>query len=223
MITSNVLQRTFRIRCSDSQATCFTINIGEKQFLVTASHLLGNRGTGETIHIEISHRGQWLLVPAEICSISHNGADIAILALEIPISPTHPLPVGAEGLVLGQQVYFCGFTTLALHKPEEKNRMFPLPLVRQGIVSAMEFHDNGLSVFVLDGHNIAGFSGGPVVFKKPNVSDYFLLGVISGYRFQTMPVHHTERATSMYVETNSGLVVAHGLESAVERIESTAT
>ncbi len=39
MITTNIVQRTFRIR-STQEGTCFTIDVDDRQYIVTARHLV---------------------------------------------------------------------------------------------------------------------------------------------------------------------------------------
>ncbi|WP_419932223.1 hypothetical protein [Candidatus Poriferisodalis sp.] len=59
--------------------------------------------------------------------------DAVILAPELQLSPSFDLEPTAGNMVLGQQVYFCGFTNLAPMPHETINRGFPVPVVRQGI------------------------------------------------------------------------------------------
>ncbi len=81
----------------------------------------------------------------------------------------------------------------------------------------MSFED-GRTALVIDGHNIPGFSGGPVVFQPPGSRDFRIAGVVSGYRFERKPVLRDGKDTGFYIEDNSGLVVAHLFKQGVEHV-----
>ena len=51
-------------------------------------------------------------------------------------------------------------------------------------------NDHGASLIFLDGQNNPGFSGGPIVYRDNDKTDftYKLLGVVSGFRFDRSPV-----------------------------------
>ena len=107
MLTSNVLQRTFQIKYAESMGTCFTIDLDGRQYIVTARHVVG--GIQGKDPIEIYHEGVWKTLRTEIAWLSQPDQDIAILSPETQVSPTHPLEPTSAGLILGQDVYFCGY------------------------------------------------------------------------------------------------------------------
>lgn len=55
MITTNVLQRTFRIKYGENTGTCFTIDVDDRQYIATARHVVDGIQRKDTI--EIFHEG----------------------------------------------------------------------------------------------------------------------------------------------------------------------
>ena len=97
----------------------------------------------------------------------------------------------------------------------EFNEGFPLPLVKKAVVSAVMVDGKPL---LLDGHNNAGFSGGPVV-RRWNGNEQSVIAVVSGYRYDRGKVRDENgNETSYTYDTNTGIIVAHNIQHAVELI-----
>ncbi len=220
MITTNVLQRTFQVKYGNATGTCFTIEINNRQYLVTARHVVDGIRQQDTINLY--HEQTWKPLRTTITCISQTEEDIAILVPEIQLSPTYLLEPTATGLALGQDVYFCGYPYGLRTNVGALNRSFPIPLVKKGIVSSVTF-EKGHQIIVIDGHNNPGFSGGPVVFAQPRSSDYKVAGVISGYRVEYEPVLMKRAKTGLEYEYNTGLVIAYGLKNGIEHITKNPT
>ena len=75
-------------------------------------------------------------------------------------------------------------------------------------------------MFYLDGHNNPGFSGGPVVYKMINQSNFRICGVISGYRCQQQPGFISGSPLNIYFNENTGLIISFAIEPAVEIIRN---
>lgn len=217
MITTNVIQRTFHIRVGDSFGTCFTIDVDNKQYLVTAKHLVHN--LTETSVIEIFHERQWKTIGVTLVGHCDGEIDISVLKLNLQISPTHSLEPTPAGLVYGQDVYFLGFPYGIAGKPGSVNRDFPIPFVKKAIVSCV-YVENEIRIDFLDGHNNPGFSGGPVIFKKHNSNNYKVCSVISGYKFDEEPVYQNGNPVPLEVRVNTGIVKAYGIKHAVDLIQA---
>ena len=95
MITTNVIQRTFHIRIGDSVGSCFTIDVGGKQYIVTARHVVAN--LAGTTKISIFHDNQWKEIEVTLVGHCSDEIDISVLATDIQISPTHPLEPSMGG------------------------------------------------------------------------------------------------------------------------------
>jgi S1-C subfamily serine protease len=219
MITTNVLQRTFQMRYGDQFGTCFTIDVSERQYLVTARHVV--EGIHPSDVVQIQHDQTWKDLNTTIAWISVTEADIAILSPEVQISPAHPLVATTASLALGQDVYFCGYPYgLKMEVEHSMNRGFPLPLVKKGVVSSLDFENRSL---IIDGINNPGFSGGPVVFSVAGSNEFRVAGVISGYRINYDPVLLNGKDVGLRHGQNTGLIVAYDLKNGVEHISQNPT
>ena len=217
MLPTNVLQRTFQIKFGENRGTCFTIDVDGRQYIVTAKHVVD--GIQHKDSIGIYHEGIWKILKAEIAWLSQTEQDIAILSPEVQVSPLHPLEPTSAGLVLGQDVYFCGYPYgLKIEVPSDKNRGFPLPLVKKGALAGM-FSDYVL----IDAINNPGFSGGPVVFAARLSNDFKVAGVISGYRIEYDAVLLNGEDIGLRYGYNTGLVLAYDLKRGIEYITQNPT
>lgn len=70
---------------------------------------------------------------------------------------------------------------------------------------------------MVDGINIVGFSGGPVVRTPPGRMP-IIIGVISGYKATQEPVYQQNSKTLLSVQSNTGLMVAYPIDFALEAI-----
>ncbi len=107
------------------------------------------------------------------------------------------------------------------------NRKYPLPLVKMGIVSSMQYEPQlGCSSIILDGHNNPGFSGGPVVFipdghSPGNASQFSVAGVVASYPTYNEPVFdNNQKETNLFIQNNPGLVIVYDIQHAVKLIEA---
>ena len=67
IVTSNVLHRTFLIKWRSSLGTAFTIDYGERQYLITARHNIKGIKTGDPI--EIFHEVNWKLLEVDLVGV----------------------------------------------------------------------------------------------------------------------------------------------------------
>jgi S1-C subfamily serine protease len=218
MITSNVLHRVFRLGVGESTGTCFTIDIEEKQYVVTARHLIEGWEPNQKFHI--FHDNQWKEIELSLVGRCEGEIDIAVLAAPIHLSPALPLPATAGGIVWGQDVYFLGFPYGWYGEIGSMNRNFPMPFVKKAVLSCTYIKDDGVQHFFLDGHNNPGFSGGPVVFKEPNKTEYKVASVISGYRYTNEPVFADGREVPLAYRYNTGIIVSYGIKHALDLINA---
>lgn len=216
-ITNNVLSRTFRIKYGKQIGTCFTIDIDERQYIVTAKHIVLN--VNENDSIRILHQGIWKRLKTSIVWLPKSEEDIAILAPEIQISPTFPLIPSMDGIILSQDLYFCGFPFGLNTEVGKLNQDFPLPFIKKGIVSATETRTDCSTLIYIDGHNNPGFSGGPVVFNDLETNKLKVAGVVSGYYSKSEPVLKMNSPTELMSVQNTGIVIAYALGRGVSHIE----
>ncbi len=211
-VTSNILQRTFSIRCDTSCGTCFTVDIGNKRYLVTARHIAV--GINDKANVEIFHGGQWKLLSAQLVGHGSDNIDISVLAPDQLFGAAHPLEVSTANMILSEDVYFLGFPFGWSSDSADLNAQFPLPLVKKGIISAFSGKD---PFILLDGHNNPGFSGGPVV--RGNKPDQ-VIGVISAYRTERRQVLNESGDEAPYTYyTNTGIIIAYDTRQIEQLIE----
>lgn len=214
MVTSNVIQRTFRIKVHDSCGTGFTIDVDNKQYIVTAKHIVSMlEGRAD---IEIFHDNMWKKIQVTVVGHCDGDIDISVLTTNKQISPKHPLEASSAGMVYGQDVYFLGFPYQG-YSMGQMNRDFPIPFVKKAIVSCFGV-ENG--IYYLDGHNIPGFSGGPVIFKRNNSREYQVCSIISGYKYAKAPVFYNDEATHLESRVNTGIIVTYGIKHAIDLIKA---
>ena len=219
MITHNVIARTFRLRFANAAGTCFAVDVDDLQYLVTAAHLLPAAEHGKDIEIQIYAAGAWRPLRTQVAWLS-DAQDTIILAPETKLAGGAEMIVDSE-IALGQSVYLCGFPSLALPDGKVTNSSFPTPLVRHGTMAGAVL-DNQPEAFIVDGHNLPGFSGGPVVFRPDPTADFRVVGVISRYPtepFAAQPNSNNDGIeANLTVFGNSGLTIAHFLAAGVEHL-----
>ncbi len=213
MITTNVIQRVFQIKLGDSIGTAFAVDHEEKQYLVTARHVVDN--ISNLSQISIYHQKQWKELPVEVVGLASNGIDIAVFSPKMQIAPTYPLPPSAAGLILGQQVFFLGFPLGIIGAGSELNRQFPVPLVKSGVLSGFD-DEKKTKKFFIDGYNNRGFSGGPLIFMPQGEQEYRIAGVISGYLSSVLPLHDSHGNSIGTQPENSGITIAYGIHTVID-------
>ena len=105
--TNNIYQRTFYMKIGENTGTCFTIDVDNRQYIVTAQHIL--KGNNNANLICIRNNKEWCYCPIELVGHSEEDIDISVFAPYKQISPSHPLKTDQAGLTLAQDVYFLGF------------------------------------------------------------------------------------------------------------------
>ena len=227
MITTNVIQRTFHIRFGDSTGTAFAIDRDNRQYLVTARHVVENITSGNSVLI--FHERQWKNTSVEVIGIGAGENDVAVLACPVRLAPSHPLESSSAGLTYGQPVYFLGFPFGWDGGGEQINRDFPIPFVKAGIVSSITFGYS--SRIYIDGHNNKGFSGGPLVYVptgQPS-NDFRVAGVVANYPAPIVeavvdrngrPILGANNQPIAYFKENQGFVVAFDIRHVTELVDA---
>ena len=226
MITSNVIRRTFHVRYGTKAGTAFAIDRGNRQYLLTARHVVPDIVDDDILHI--FHEKQWKAFTVTVVGIGEGGIDVAVLACPVRLAPSLPLEASVAGFTYGQDVYFLGFPFGWDAGGEDINLNFPLPFVKAGIASAITFNDP--AHFYIDAHGNPGFSGGPVVFKNPQggSNEFKVAGVVSNAPTpRRTPVVNsagkpvgTSGGDGAFIAENQGFVVAMGIRHATEIIDA---
>jgi len=215
MVPSNVLQRVFNLRMGAVSGTGFTIEVDNREYLITAKHVIGSSAPSGTI--EIFHDNKWVSGPYRLIQVEPEAVDIAVLALDQQLGAVLPVTLGMKGAFLSETVFFVGFPYGLSIEGGVVNSGYPLPLVKHGIIAAF-FNQEGRP-FIIDVINNPGFSGGPVVIAQ-NPQNPNIIGVVSGYRASVEPVFQQgQKNPDLSVQTNTGLLIAFEIDYAVKAIQ----
>ena len=215
MITTNILRRVFRICHNGKTATCYTIEKGKYQYLISASHIFN--GSTEINEILIYHDEKWKKLSVQLIFNSAQAGDTIIFKLPHDISPRFSIAsFGPKGVLLGTWSYFLGFPYDFMTPSGDINNKFPLPLIKAALISSCNSIEHGISTILLDGHNNAGFSGGPVIWNPHNApQETFIIGTISSY-FSENPITSVTQEKVDLFEVNAGIIKAYWINDLFE-------
>lgn len=214
MVTSNALKRTLHIGFGGQTGTGFLIDIDQRQYLVTARHVVS--GISGASLIAIQHNNVWRDMAVQLVGHATGEVDISVLALPYRIADAGlTLPPDAAGLMIGRDAFFLGFPFGLFGDVGAMNNDYPMPFVKRGLVSSFAHNAQGLDKIFLDGINNPGFSGGPVVFCPAGTSEIKVASVISGYRYDDQPVFDGNQALPLSTRHNTGIVISYGIGYAV--------
>lgn len=211
LIQSYVIQRVLCVQVGNDTGTAFVVENHEKQYIVTARHVVAVAGDDMgPSEILVQRKRQWMPVPVSVVALGEGEKDIAVLAPASPVAVVGAQPVLTGRLAYGQQVRFLGFPFGWVGGGEELTNGYPLPFVNAGIVSAILAPDgpSDATTIYVDAHGNPGFSGGPLVYEPVESQESFgIAGVV------------TDRLVDPSTETHVGFVRAVGIKTALEMIE----
>lgn len=224
----------------------FSIDVDGREYWITAKHILtgaehppyGSVGTKSVSLRLLNPQGggqEWMPVTFSVIDPGPD-VDIVVLAPPQPLlsNPLPSVPADSDGMLLGGECEFLGFPYGGGWRARFANgQSFWMPFIKHCFVSAIG--DGG--IYVLDGINNAGFSGGPVVFRTG--AEQKIMAVVSGYRSEPAEVifssstsradtgrRNTHPSTTSptpqpkgTVNVNSGFIVAYGIQFATEAIK----
>jgi len=216
-LTANVWTRVFFLKVGSNAGTAFTVERGGKQYLVTAKHLVSGLPSRDAA-IQIFKDQSWDDHIVSIVYPQNPDVDMAVLTSRKAFPGTLELEPTMEGIMLSQDVFFLGFphgmTTVSVWGG------YPLPLVKRGIISALDYKDKSRIIIYVDGFNNPGFSGGPIVFSVGNTNKFRIAGVVSGYRYEKDKVYMGPNITDYAVLSNTGILIGHSIQHAVEVMDT---
>jgi len=166
-IPSGMLYSVCPFKYKTEAGTCFVINIDNRQYIITARHLVPDIKKGDSVQLYFNQN--WNNFIIEPLFPKNAKTDIAALAADHQITPLLDIPVSSESIIIGQDVFFLGFP-YGLHTPIKDPTTHiteTIPFVKKAIFSANDPSPESGHIYYLDGHNNPGFSGGPVIFYKP--------------------------------------------------------
>jgi len=237
--TRNVLTRITIIQSEHGYGTAFSIDVDQREYWITAKHILTGAKhppygsiTAKTATVRLldstSQQERWLTAHFSVLDAGKD-VDIVVLASSAPLlqNPLPSVKTTIEGTTLGDDCEFLGF-------PSATGSAWPInlgdgspyfmPFVKHCFVSSLPLP--GSPVFILDGVNNPGFSGGPVIYRTGPSQQ--IIGVISGIvtePAQVIPslggsksVSKAKHAPKARIDANTGFIVAYTIDTALDTI-----
>lgn len=252
MPTTDILSRVFMIETQFGRGTIFTIDVDNREYWITAKHMFTGAEhspygsiTTPSVPFKIldaSAPGEKWLEENFTVLETENNVDIVVLAPPslIIAHPLRNLPADSGGAFLGGDCEFLGFPYGGGWHTIFDGKPIWLPFVKHCTVSAILINSNGTGitkamgdedrrVWILDGINNGGFSGGPVFFRTG--TEQKIMAVISGYVLEPTEVINSGSKMSAptiaeeqlpgptpkgKVNVNSGFIVAFDISYAVQ-------
>jgi S1-C subfamily serine protease len=224
-----ILSRVYPIKIGTEFGSCFVIDIDDKQYIITAKHLLPKVKSGDSIEVYIA--GEWRTLFVKPILPKNEKTDVIALAADKLVAPKMAINIGLGGIFVGQDVFFLGYPFGLASQSDDPSSVF-IPFIKKGILSAIDSRSSSGHVLYVDGHNNPGFSGGPVIFANYKEKEtLYVAGVISGYRHQETkvievvekpPVTSFEEKKNIirFVLENTGIVIAYSIDVIVKEIRA---
>ncbi len=201
--TNNILFRTLMIKYKNEAGTMFSINVDDREYWLTAKHILTGRKSGpagefsdKTVSLDvldpIGDAIKWNSVQFAVIDPGKD-IDIVVLVPNIKLQDVGiPSLKVSSSMGIGQECSFLGFpfanTWTATFSNSTQSTQYKMPFIKHCYISGIVRQP--AAILVLDGINNPGFSGGPVLYQTG--PSQVVLGVISGYRNEPGEVHSIE-------------------------------
>ena len=228
--TTHILHKIFHIKQGDGVGTGFIIELDNREYLITARHVVPNQARG----VKIYHKETWEALP--VVGIYHHPAniDVAAIAINRQIAPRCPTYNDSSGTSLGEDVMMVGFPSSIHHSCSDSNFGYPIPFVKTGVVSSLVTQD-GIRQWYFDGHNHSGFSGSPIIAnQRPSADpnpDVKIIGIETGYSLDSTCTSSELRSPPDQVNgypvalnhvhiTNTGFVIGVDIKHAIEIVQT---
>ncbi|MBA3676577.1 MAG: trypsin-like peptidase domain-containing protein [Sphingosinicella sp.] len=216
MIPIDKLECVVRFDAGQGTGSAFTLEVDNKQYLITARHLVGETKNPTEIRLWLFDR--WHEIEVKLVGTGTDQfppeSDFAVFACQERIT-TFSQTATRGSFYLSQDVYFLGYPynnmTDGLWSPN-----LAFPLVKKAIVSGVMKTSIKPGLLVLDGHNNPGFSGGPVLAQSPEDQQIRVIGIVSGYKTDLMPIDGKDE---LWVEVNAGIIYATPMAQILDAIE----
>ncbi len=210
LVSTPILDRTFHISYKGKSGTCFAVDINNRQYFITARHLLDDMSI-QSIQVEHGDNFEpWSITMVGIGT--SNDIDISVFTATTALFyPAVDFDLSSNGLVLTQDVFILGFPYNLKNRCLITNGFYA-PLVKKGILAG-SYDQNS---FYIDVMNNVGFSGGPVYTTDMRTKKMKIIGVISGF----LRGNELSTPTGQTVFENSGIARVIDIKCAVDLINS---
>jgi S1-C subfamily serine protease len=227
-VPGNVIGRVFEIRFDGGVGTGFIADYEDRQYIITANHVVASAGSRAEIEFRAPADSQWHRLKVSILHGSDACADVAVLIPSVSkLTDAETVLIGnASNYAISQEAYFLGFPYGLYTSFADSTQAGPLikHAYVSAVVSCAAVEPGGSSkdrLILLDGLNNPGFSGGPVVAPDifaPN-HPFKFIGIVRGYRPENVPVTtNGQPDLTSTVATNTGIVVVIPMDRAIDLI-----
>ena len=214
MLSIDIIQNIFPIKNGKKTGTCFAINHGANQYLITAKHIINNINTGDCLEFLFSG----IHTRANVKIIGHHPtADISIFTIDHDTGLTG-LEYYTNKIKPGQEAYFIGFPTgTGSRKSNKHPKKYPQARIKKATISEL-FHSDTDNYLLLNGKINPGFSGGPVILKDSSEKKFKVIAIISGSKRSKESVQHKEKVKPISLRNRTGITLAYSVGNVVERM-----
>ena len=220
-----ILRQTFQVQTAAGAGTAFTIEVDERQYIVTAQHVLGS-ASPEMVEMQSSTAG-WRPVPVSVIAMAGPPVDVAVLATNSALGSRSTVPVGVGTVSYGQAVRFLGYPFGLDFTPISGVRTAPLPFIKAGILSALRPVPNeaGLLELFVDAAGNPGFSGGPLVLPRCSTTNgdgtvWHIAGVVTSGVTRRVPLKDVSGADVGFVDVDAGILRATSIDAVTRMIKA---
>lgn len=215
MVPMEIIDRTFCLSLGDHTGTAFTIDVGGRQYVVTARHVVAGIIGQATVGLKLIDG--WRSLDVALVGHAEGEIDVSVLTAKVILTdPGMAIPVSPGNFYLGQDVYFAGFP-LGFYS-QNIDSPFPSPLVKRAIISG-KAGPGFDKPWLLDGHNNGGFSGGPVFARNGPTGTFSILAIISSYFLEDSDITDAVGEPTVYkAASNAGIIAAYSIQHALELI-----
>jgi len=217
-LTENIFRQVYLVQYGNTYGSSFIIDINNKEFLITAAHLFPNISNNSELEITIYDENKSDKNKIRLYKHSDPSIDIAVIVLPKPIKKMKPLITGGS-IETGQNLLFLGYPILngqlfATQDPTFGIRALVKKAMLAGVVKKNDYY-----LMLLDGHNNSGFSGGPVIGYDKKTDKNVIVGVISGYIYETKKVYDDNKSPTLNYDDNSGIILSYSIDLAYRIID----
>lgn len=209
-----------RINFNQQIGSATLLRLFDKTYVCTAAHVISGAHVGDNLGVELN--SGWAYSQVEEIHLSSTGLDVAFIALSEISEGGLPKDRLDQSIVIGQPVMYCGYPLNMSTNIPGLGLSHPVPLFRQGLVSG-RISESGIELFLVDGFNNAGFSGGPIFKNGERAGEPKLFAIVSGFKFDApspvlkrLPNGEFETAGDYWVRPNSGFVISIGINDALK-------
>ena len=222
-VPEEILRQTFQIRTAAGMGTAFTVEVDDRQYIVTAQHVLGS-ASPKIVEMQTSPAG-WRQVPVTVIAMAGPPVDVAVLATNSVLGSRSRVPVGVGTVGYGEAVRFLGYPFGLEFAPIPGVRTAPLPFIKAGILSGLRPVPNAAGLFELfvDATGNPGFSGGPLILPRRSTKDgerivWHIAGVVTSGVTYRVSLKDMSEAVVGFVNVDAGILRAISIDAVTRMI-----